>query len=506
MQRQVRQFESRPIGGRFGISVELPTIDDVRDYEEERIQLSHGYPRFVAHSVVVDKERLARISTGMPFAVAFPSLRQAHFILDDFIQRYCPRRGFFSLDVAALLFMNTIHPGRKSSRVVGDPHTLILVEVDGLTVACLGRKQDYDRLRSLRRTWGSGFDVHTLAGATLDGPEAPTSELVSKIVDLEGDRACGALFFQSGMAAIASVVVLSVYLKRRFILVGPAYVDTNTIINDWGMAIGPLSCVRLPYDVTENALEAELEKGPAVLFLEMPTNPNLTVVDLPTLSKAAEKHDALVVVDGTIITPFNMRLLDHGVDIVVHSSSKFLSGRLNHLGGILSAASKELLSLLTDIQLALDLGMCRQQQLVLLEDLKGFDDRMTVINANAAVIAERLMASDDVARVFYPGLLSSEQEALASRLFTPGYSGLVSFLLKDESPEGLARFYDGVSSPVKKGPGFGGETSLLCPYVMLAHYNDDKDNLRKAGLDFHLLRLSVGTEPVDDIWQALHLS
>jgi cystathionine gamma-synthase len=505
MQKQVRQFESRAIGGEFGISVELPTLQDVVDYEEDRIVLTHGYPRFVAHSVIADKENLARVSTGMPFAVAFPSLKQAHFISNDYIQRYCPQRGFFSLDVSSLLFMNSIHTGRKSSRVVGDPNSLIIVEVNGVTVACLKHKRDFDRLRSLRRTWGSGFDVHDLSDIALPFDGDPEPSLVDAVCELEGESARGALFFQSGMAAISSVALLSVYLKRRFIVVGATYVDTETIANTWCDELAPLECVRLPDNVSGQALETELEKGPALVFFEMPTNPRLTVVDLPAVSSAAQKHDALVAVDGTIITPFNMRLLDRGADIVLHSSSKFLSGGLNHLGGVLTSSSKEILALLDEIKTSLDLAMCRNQQIVLLRNLEGFERRMQAINRNTEAIVSRLQASDDIAQVFYPGVVGADQENLAQALFSPGRSGLVSFLLKDGTREGLARFYDNVSAPVMKGPGFGGETSLLCPYVMLAHYHDDKAVLDKLGLDFHLIRLSVGVEPLDDIWHALRL-
>ena len=506
MQKQVRQFDSRAIGGEFGTSVELPTLNDVVDYEEERIHLTHGYPRFVVHPTVAEKERLARISTGMPFTLAFPSLRQAHFILNDFIQRYCPRRGFFSLDVGALLFMNSIHPGRKSSRVVGDPNTLILVEVDGLTVACLKRRRDYDRLRSLRKTWGSGFDVHKLARKDRHYDGEPEASLVETICELEGDAARGALFFQSGMAAISSVMLLAVYLRRRFILIGTAYVDTDTIVDTWGEELGPLDCVHLPADVSMDRLNTELDMGPALIFFEMPVNPTLTVIDLPAIAEAADKHDALVAVDGTIITPYNCRLLDLGADIVIHSSSKFLNGRLDHLGGVATSSSKELLALLGDIQKGVDVGMCRNQQITLAENLKGFSSRMAKINENTETIVSRLQASDDVGIVYYPGLASDAQKTLANRMFKGGFGGLVSFLLKDNSLEGLARFYDSVSPPVLKGPGFGGETSLLCPYTMLAHYHDDKARRDALGLDFHLIRLSVGIEPADEIWQALHLS
>lgn len=505
MQKQMRPFISKPIGGDFGISVELPRLQDVVDYERERIQLTHGYPRFVPHSTVTDKEQLARVSTGMPYALAFPSLKQAHFILDDYILRYYPKRGFFALEVNALLYMNSLHPGRKTSRIVNDTHALILVEVDGITVACLKHKRDFQRLRSLRRAWGSAFDVHRLANADLDVPRDVEATLADTLCNLEGDRAQGALFFQSGMAAISSVALLTVYLNRRFILIGNAYVDTDIIGSSWPKEVKAFQCVRLPEDVTEAALQTELEKGPALIYFELPTNPTLTVVDLPVVAKLAEQHDALVAVDATIITPYNIRLLEHGVDIVLHSTSKFINGGLDHLGGALTTSSKDLLSIITDIQSALDTGMSPNQMGVLRKNIDGFKTRMETINKSTQVIVKRLLASPEVGRVYYPGLASPRQEALAARLFPLGRSGLLSFVLADDRFEIVEKFYNKISDPIKKGPGLGGETSLLCPYVMLAHFHDDKNELKAKGLDFHLIRLSVGVEPVEDIWQALHL-
>jgi cystathionine beta-lyase/cystathionine gamma-synthase len=505
MDQPTRHFESNPIGGEFGISVELPTLADVIDYEEGTIVLTHGYPRFVAHRTVAEKEHLARVSTGMPYTAAFPSLRQAHFILNDFIQRYFPKRGFFSIEVNALLFMNSMHPGRKSSRVVGDQSTLILVEVDGITVACLQRKKDYERLIKLRRTWGSGFDTHAVAKKDLPKSKDTLSRLSSALSDLEGPRAAGAVLFQSGMAAICSVMLLAMYLKRRVICIGTSYVDTLTIAGRWTKEVMSFHCSRLNDNFTESMLDAELRKGPALIFFETPQNPKLSIPNIPMIAEKARMHDAFMVTDATIATPFNFRPLEAGFDIVIHSTSKFLSGRLNHLGGAAISSSKEMLTILDDIASAVGLGMCENQAAVLLTNLQGFSSRMETINRSAKEIAAYLNDHPKIGKVYYPGLDSPLQEELASRYLNPGRSGVLSFLLKDDSLDALREFYDSVSFPIKKGPGLGGETSLLCPYVMLAHYHEEEEFFLELDLNYHLIRLSVGTEPVDDIKRALRL-
>ena len=505
MTKSLRQFETKPVGGEFGISAELPTLKDVVDYEEGRIVLTQGYPRFVAHRTVAEKERLARVATGMPFTVAFPSLRQAHFILNDFIQRFFPKRGFFSIEVNALLFMNSMHPGKKSSRVVGDPSTLILVEVDGLTVACLQRKKDYERLVSLRRVWGSGFDVHGLAGKSLQKSGNVIAELKLALANLEGPHAVGCVLFQSGMAAVASVMMLAMYLKRRVICIGSFYVDTGTIVRRWPKEVMSFFCTQLPDDFTDEQLETELAKGPSLIFMETPSNPHLKMPDVERIVETARRHDVFLAVDATLATPYNFRPLEEGVDIALHSTSKFLGGKLNHLGGAAVSSSKEMLTILDEIAAAVDLQMCENQAAVLFENLQGFSERMKKINASAAELAKRLKAHPKIAKVYYPGYNSAEEKSAVKKSLKPGRGGLLSFLLADESDEAFRVYYDGVRRPVVKGPGLGGETSLLCPYVLLAHYYDDDNFLQEHHLDKHLLRLSVGTEPVEEIWRGLHL-
>ncbi len=505
MEQPPRQFESRPIGGEFGTSVELPSLQDVIDYEEGAIVLEHGYPRFVSHPTVADKERLARVSTGMPYIVAFPSLRQAHFILNDFIQRYFPKRGFFSIEVSALLFMNSMHPGRKSSRVVGDPSTLILLEVDGVTVACLQRKKDYERLLKLRRTWGSGFDTHALAGVEIPKSQDTISRVKCALAGLEGPNAKGSVLFQSGMAAICSVMLLAMYLKRRVICIGTTYSDTLTIASRWSREVMSFHCSQLKDDFTSEMLETELKKGPALIFFEAPGSAKLHLPDILTIVASARLHDAFLAVDATIATPYNFRPLEEGFDIVIHSTSKFLNGRLDHLGGAAVSSSLEMLTILEDIASSVGLHMCENQAAVLLRNLAGFAARMDTINRSAAKIAEYLMDHPKIEKVFYPGANTPLQEEIALRYLNPGRSGLLSFLLKDESLEALRDFYDNVGEPIKKGPGFGGETSLLCPYVLLAHYHEEEEFFREFDLHRHLIRLSVGTEPVDDIRRALSL-
>lgn len=506
MPDDTREFVTRPIGGEFGTSVALDRIQDVIDYEEGRIHPTHGYPRFVAHPEVAKREKYARTATGMPFSLAFPSLDQAQFILNDFILRHHPDNGLFALSPDALMIMSYLHPGKKSARFFRGRDLLMLVAVDGLQVACIRHEEDHRRLLQLRRTWGSGFDVHTLAARPVSPGGSGEEALAKRICALEGDRAAGAHLFQSGMAAISALTVLAVQGKRRFVLIGPAYVDTGTIVGKWPADLPLLDTQWLGDEISRESLQEVFEKGPALVLMENPTNPRLTVPDIPLVLETARNYDVLLAVDATVATPYNFKALDAGFDIVMHSTTKFLGGKYDHMGGVIVTRDKGIHQTIGAIRNGIDLGMCANQMAALESRLQGFPDRMEQINANAAEIVRRLQASDEVATVYYPGIAGGREEALSNALFNPGRSGLLSFLLKDDSQEALERFYDNVKAPVLKGPGFGGETSLLCPYVLLAHYNDDVVFLREQKLDPHLLRLSVGCEPVEDIWKGLGLA
>ncbi len=506
MPEDTREFVTRPIGGEFGTSVTLDRLQDVIDYEEGRIRPTHGYPRFVAHPEVAKRERFARTATGMPFSLAFPSLDHAQFILNDFILRHHPDNGLFALSPDALVIMSYLHPGKKSARFFRGRDLLMLVAVDGLQVACIQHEEDYQRLLLLRRTWGSGFDVHGLAAKPVAPKLSSEAALVKTLCGLEGDKGVGAHLFQSGMAALASLAVWAVQTKRRLVLIGPAYVDTGTIVGKWPTEIPLLDTEWLGEDFSREDLAEALEKGPALVLMETPTNPRLTVPDIPLVMETAKGYDAVLAVDATVATPYNFKALDAGFDIVVHSTTKFLGGRYDHLGGVVITKDEEILQAIGTIRNAAALGMCQNQMATLEARLRDFPDRMERINANAQEIVERLQRHHQVAEVYYPGIGGGRGEALSNALFNPGRSGLLSFLLKDDSQEALERFYDNVKAPVLKGPGFGGETSLICPYVLLAHYNDDVVFLKEHKLDLRLLRLSVGCEPVDDIWKGLGLS
>ena len=135
-------------------------------------------------------------------------------------------------------------------------------------------------------------------------------------------------------------------------------------------------------------------------------------------------------------------------------------------------------------------------------NIRKFEERMSKINSNSEIIANFLSNHKAVKKVYYPTLENDPNYSL-SKKYLKGGSGLLSFLLKESTKENAEKFYDNIGPPILKGPSLGSEKSLLSPYVIMAHYNESKEELNKLGLDFYLMRMSVGTEPVETILKSL---
>jgi cystathionine beta-lyase/cystathionine gamma-synthase len=490
---------SIPIGGEFGTSVQMNTIRDVIDFHEKRIKCTHGYPRIVPHTVVTSRESEAAARSGLKYAVAFPVVSQAEFMIGDLSLRTGGAPPYFeSPGISALL--DLVHGTKTGS---SDHGAIKLTTSGNLTFACTDNQELSEKLRYIRRVWGSAFDVHGLAGKAVPRPVGYSRQgLLDSISQLEGGPSGSTLDFQSGMAAVSSIFLAMLGQGRRIILIGPSYVDTGVMVTQWPSEAHGLKAAWLP---SAETLEDELKKGPAFVFFEAPTNPCLTLPDISAILDSASRHKAVTGVDATLATPYNFRPLKRGFDISMHSTSKFLSGGYRHLGGVVTAGDRSILKLISIVRDELDLGMCENQSHILFEGVHGFKPRMERINDNAAEIVERLLGSPVIGNVMYPGLGSGEQRRICSDYLSPGRSGVLSFVLKDESMEAFADFHDNIRPPVMKGPGLGGEISLMCPYSLVAHYKADPGFLAARGMHPHLLRLSVGVEDPDEIWNAMRL-
>jgi len=255
------------------------------------------------------------------------------------------------------------------------------------------------------------------------------------------------------------------------------------------------------------AVRAAIKPNTRVLWLESPTNPLLTLCDIETLSAIAKEHGILTIVDNTFATPVFQRPLDLGADIVMHSTTKYIGGHLDVLGGALLTNDKDLYDKLKFNQNAVGAVQGPFDSWLLCRGIKTLGLRVRQHAANAQTIAEFLEAHSRVRKVHYPGLNSHPQHELAKRQMS-GFGAIVSFEL-DGNYEATKRLV-GSTKLFALGESLGGVRSLVCIPSKQTHASMTQEARDRAGISDSLVRLSVGLEhPLDlieDLEKALALS
>ncbi len=323
-----------------------------------------------------------------------------------------------------------------------------------------------------------------------------TAAFARAVADLEG--ADGALAFGSGMAAIHAVLLAAE--------VGPGkgIVASRDL---YGATQGLLTNVFVPQGVqvrlvdatdsaaTRRAIEAE---RPRVVYVETISNPLMRLVDLPALAEAARAVGALLVVDNTFASPYVCRPLEHRADAVVHSATKYLAGHGDVTAGVV-AAREALLPGLGLVSRLVGGTLGAFDAWLALRGLRTLSLRMERHCANAMHVATSLAKHPRVGRVFYPGLPDHPQHALAGRLFGGrGYSGILSFELKDAGAREVRRFMDALRL-VLPAPTMGDVYSLALYPAQASHRGLTAQQRAALGIGDNLIRLSCGVEAAEDI-------
>jgi cystathionine gamma-synthase len=318
----------------------------------------------------------------------------------------------------------------------------------------------------------------------------PTQSVVeSKLASIEGGEK--ALLFASGMCAITTT--LSVLLSKgdHLILIEGCYHRTrdfaNTFLTRWG-----IETTVVPID-DPHSWRAAIQPNTRVIFAESPTNPYLRVIDIGTLVKIAQPNRITTILDSTFGTPINIRPLDFGVDLVIHSASKYLGGHNDLLSGVVIGAKDKLADIQTARGILGGVGNPNDSYL-LIRGLKTLDLRVQRQNESAMIIAHYLEDHPAVQRVHYPGLESHPDHAIARNQMA-GFGGVVSFEISGGFDE-TARFIDQLQIPYI-GPTLGGVESIIQQPAAL--YSLDPFERRIAGLKDNLVRYALGIEAVEDL-------
>ena len=246
-----------------------------------------------------------------------------------------------------------------------------------------------------------------------------------------------------------------------------------------------------------DAVKAAIGPRTRMLWVETPTNPTLRLADLEALAALAKAHGLISVADNTFASPYVQRPLEHGIDIVVHSVTKYLNGHSDMVGGVAVTAREDLAEQLKFLQNATGGISGPFDSFLALRGLKTLALRMERHCASALRIARWLEARKDVRAVYYPGLESHPQHALARRQMAGGFGGMMSLDL-DRDLEGARRFLERTRL-FTLAESLGGVESLIEHPAIMTHASIPAAQRAQLGISDGFVRLSVGIEDPDDL-------
>ena len=301
------------------------------------------------------------------------------------------------------------------------------------------------------------------------------------------------LAFSSGMSAISAVTQL-LTAGDHVICCDDVYGGTFRLFDK------VLKKYNLEFDSVDltvpQTLERHRKNNTRLVWLESPSNPLLKLVDIEAIARIAKKHTILVVVDNTFATPFFQKPLKLGADIVMHSTTKYLNGHSDVIGGSLVMKDKELYDKLQFLQNAVGAVPGPFDCFLVLRGIKTLAIRMERHAENAIKIAQFLENHPKVRKVIYPGLSSHPQHELAKKQMT-GFGRIVTFFIKG-GLEAARRFLERVKI-FSLAESLGGVESLIEHPAIMTHASLPKEVREKIGISDELIRVSVGIEHVDDL-------
>lgn len=255
-------------------------------------------------------------------------------------------------------------------------------------------------------------------------------------------------------------------------------------------------------DMTDmNAVQSARTENTKLLWIETPTNPLLKVADIKSLTSFAQEHDIISVVDNTFASPYLQRPLTMGADAVLHSTTKYLGGHSDIIGGAIASSNTEIMEHLRFQVKTSGAVPGPMDCYLVLRGIKTLAVRMDRAVANAKVIAEFLENHDEVGEVIYPGLESHPQHNIAADQMDD-FGAMVSFTLSDDSTETAKKFMSNTHL-FALAESLGGVESLINHPASMTHGSIPREVRYEAGLKDSLIRLSVGIEDADDLVEDL---
>ncbi|WP_422080451.1 trans-sulfuration enzyme family protein [Ulvibacterium sp.] len=314
--------------------------------------------------------------------------------------------------------------------------------------------------------------------------------LCKKIAALEHTEA--ALIFGSGMAAISTTLLAFLKSGDHVVLQQTLYGGTYHLITEEFNKFG------IEYSFTQGGrledFEDLVKENTKVIYIETPSNPLLTITDLSGISEIARKHGLISMIDNTFASPVNQNPFDYGIDVVIHSATKYMGGHSDICAGAVASTQKYIAPI---FNLAKNLGGSLSDYTVwLLErSMKTMGIRVRAQNENAQRMAEYLASHDDIRKVYYPGLPNHPDHAIAKSQMK-GFGGMLSFELKENLD---ALQFQKALGLIKSSMSLAGVESTVLSPALTSHALLGAKERERQGISDALIRFSVGIEEPEDL-------
>ena len=307
------------------------------------------------------------------------------------------------------------------------------------------------------------------------------------------ERGVAGYAFASGMAATTSITHLLLKQGDHAICGENVYGGTfrlfDKIVKHYGIEFTYVNTSKI------DELERAIRPNTKLVFIETPTNPLMSITDIRGVCDSAHRSNCRVVVDNTFMSPYFQQPLQLGADIVVHSTTKYLNGHSDSVGGVVILKRKEDAERLQFIQNAAGAILSPFDSWLVLRGIKTLPVRMEAHNANGMAIAKYLSERKEVQKIYYPGLPDHPRHELAKKQMT-GFGGMIAFNLG--SLDRAKRFLEGVRL-CSLGESLGGVETLISHPATMTHASVPPEERARLGITDGLVRISVGIEDVEDL-------
>ncbi len=345
-----------------------------------------------------------------------------------------------------------------------------------------------DEVEDFMRAKGQGRVIREHEYARYGNPTQQETE--RKLAALEGAEK--AVLYSSGMAAVLLTIMTFMKPKGHIIFTGDCYRQTRDFATNF---LGKFGIEYSIVDPTAGAIEKAIKPNTNILFTESPTNPYLRCLDIPAIVKVAKERKIMTIIDATLATPYNIKPLELGVDVVLHSATKYMGGHNDLMAGVALGSA----ALMTDcykMQRMMGATPGPLTCFLLERGLKTFGMRMEHHNKAGLAVARMLEAHPKIEKVWYPALKSHPDHTIGMAQMK-GFGSVISFLVKGGNKE-TRKFIDALELFLIT-PSLGGSESLVTQMWAMSFFDYPEQFRKDIGMVDNLVRLALGLEDVDDL-------